>query len=41
MVEYNDIYLKPAKKMLDDLYEKGLLDKSKGNTTSPKEVMPK
>ena len=26
---YNDIYFKPAKKMLDDLYAKGLLDKSK------------
>jgi len=27
--EYNDVYFKPAKKMLDDLYQKGLLDKSK------------
>jgi hypothetical protein len=29
MIEYNDVYFKPAKKMLDDLYEKGLLDKTK------------
>jgi len=28
-MEYNDVYFKPAKKMLDDLYAKGLLDKSK------------
>ena len=27
--EYNEIYFKPAKKMLDNLYEKGLLDKTK------------
>ena len=27
--EYNDVYFKPAKTMLDELYEKGLLDKSK------------
>ncbi len=27
--EYNEVYFKPAKKMLDDLYEKGLLDKSR------------
>jgi cytochrome c553 len=27
--EYNEVYFKPAKKMLDDLYEKGLLDKTK------------
>ncbi|MBI4619680.1 MAG: hydroxylamine oxidoreductase [Desulfobacterales bacterium] len=27
--EYNEVYFKPAKKMLDDLYTKGLLDKSK------------
>ena len=27
--EYNDVYFKPAKKMLDTLYGKGLLDKSK------------
>jgi hypothetical protein len=27
--EYNEIYYKPAKKMLDSLYEKGLLDNSR------------
>jgi hydroxylamine dehydrogenase len=27
--QYNEVYFKPAKKMLDELYEKGLLDKSK------------
>jgi hypothetical protein len=27
--EYNDVYFKPAKKKLDELYEKGLLDKTK------------
>ena len=27
--EYNEVYFKPAKRMLDDLYEKGLLDKSR------------
>jgi hypothetical protein len=27
--EYNEVYFKPAKKMLDDLYEKGALDKTK------------
>ncbi len=27
--DYNDIYFKPAKKMLDDLYAKGLLDNTK------------
>ena len=27
--EYNEVYFKPAKKMLDNLYEKGLLDKDK------------
>jgi hypothetical protein len=27
--EYNEVYFKPAKKTLDELYEKGLLDKSK------------
>ena len=26
--EYNEVYYKPAKKMLDELYEKGLLDKA-------------
>jgi hypothetical protein len=29
MIEYNDVYFKPAKAKLDELYEKGLLDKSK------------
>lgn len=29
VANYNEIYLKPAKKMLDTLYEKGLLDNSK------------
>lgn len=29
MVEYNDVYFKPAKKMLDTLYSKGLLDKTR------------
>jgi len=29
VMEYNEVYFKPAKKMLDDLYEKGLLDKTK------------
>ena len=29
VAEYNDVYFKPAKKMLDDLYAKGLLDKSR------------
>ncbi len=29
MIEYNDVYFKPAKRMLGDLYEKGLLDKTK------------
>lgn len=28
MTEYNEIYFKPAKAKLDELYEKGLLDKS-------------
>ena len=27
--EYNEVYFKPAQKMLDDLYAKGLLDKTK------------
>lgn len=27
--EYNEVYFKPAKAMLDELYKKGLLDKSK------------
>ncbi len=27
--EYNEVYFKPAKKMLGELYEKGLLDKTK------------
>ncbi|MBW2174661.1 MAG: hydroxylamine oxidoreductase, partial [Deltaproteobacteria bacterium] len=27
--EYNNVYFKPAKKMLGDLYDKGLLDKTK------------
>lgn len=27
--EYNEVYYKPAKKMFDDLYAKGLLDKTK------------
>jgi hypothetical protein len=29
MNEYNDVYFKPAKAKLDELYEKGLLDKTK------------
>ncbi len=29
VAEYNDIYYRPAKKMLDDLYAKGLLDKTR------------
>ncbi len=29
IVEYNDIYYKPALKMFNELYEKGLLDKTK------------
>jgi hypothetical protein len=27
--EYNEVYFKPAKRMLNDLYAKGLLDRSK------------
>jgi hypothetical protein len=27
--EYNDVYYKPARKTMDDLYEKGLLDKTR------------
>jgi len=27
--EYNEVYFKPAKKMLDDLYDQGLLDKTR------------
>ncbi|MCP4745463.1 MAG: hydroxylamine oxidoreductase [Desulfobacteraceae bacterium] len=29
ITEYNDVYFAPAKQMLDDLYNKGLLDKTK------------
>ncbi len=29
VAEYNDVYYQPAKKMLDDLYAKGLLDNTK------------
>jgi hypothetical protein len=29
VAEYNDIYFAPTKKMLDDLYTKGLLDKTR------------
>ena len=29
VAEYNEVYFKPAKAMLDSLYEKGLLDKSR------------
>jgi hypothetical protein len=29
VMEYNDVYFKPAKKVLDDLYNKNLLDKTK------------
>lgn len=29
VTEYNDVYFKPARAMLDTLYEKGLLDKSR------------
>ncbi len=29
MMEYNDVYFKPAKAKLDELYEKGLLDKTR------------
>lgn len=29
MMEYNDVYFKPAKAKLDELYEKGLLDNSR------------
>jgi hydroxylamine dehydrogenase len=27
--EYNEVYFKPAKAKLDELYDKGLLDKTK------------
>ena len=29
MEEYNEVYFKPAKAKLSELYEKGLLDKTK------------
>ncbi|MEW5721756.1 MAG: multiheme c-type cytochrome [Thermodesulfobacteriota bacterium] len=29
VAEYNDVYFKPAKKVMDELYEKGLVDKAR------------
>jgi hypothetical protein len=47
VAEYNDVYFKPAKAMLDELFEKGLLDKASdypnatGSTVKPPEVFGK